>query len=80
MKAKVYITLKAGILDPQGQAVQHALESLGFRQVREVRTGKFIELNYNGVSRDDAERMTREACDKLLANPVIENYEFVIAE
>lgn len=80
MKAKIYITLKAGILDPQGQAVQHALESLGFDHVREVRTGKFIEMRYNGVSRAEAERLTRQACEKLLANPVIENYEFVILE
>jgi len=80
MKAKVYITLKPGILDPQGQAVHHALESLGFDRVFEVRTGKFIEMNYNGVTRDEAERLTRQACEKLLANPVIENYEFVIVE
>ena len=80
MKAKVYINLKAGILDPQAKAVHHALDSLGFDQVNDVRTGKVIELNYNGVSKADAERLTRQACDKLLANPVIENYEFVIVE
>lgn len=80
MRAKIYITLKPGILDPQGQAVHHALESLGFGKVREVRTGKFIEMRYDGVCKADAERLTRQACDKLLANPVIENYEFVIIE
>jgi phosphoribosylformylglycinamidine synthase len=78
MKAKVYITLKPGILDPQGQAIRHALESLGFDHVQDVRTGKFIEMSYNGLGREETERQTRQACEKLLANPVIENYEFVI--
>jgi phosphoribosylformylglycinamidine synthase len=80
MKAKVYVTLKPGILDPQAKAMHHALESLGFEQVKEVRTGKVIEMHFNGVSTTEAERLTRQACDKLLANPVIENYEFVIVE
>jgi phosphoribosylformylglycinamidine synthase len=80
MKAKVYVTLKPGILDPQAKAVHHALESLGFNQVKEIRTGKVIEMHFNGVSKTEAERLTRQACDKLLANPVIENYEFVIVE
>jgi len=80
MKAKVLVTLKPGILDPQAKAVHHALESLGFNQIKEIRTGKVIELNYNGVSKAEAENLTRQACDKLLANPVIENYEFVIVE
>ena len=80
MKAKVYITLKPGILDPQAKAVHHALDSLGFGQINDVRTGKVIELAFNGVAKAEAERLTRDACDKLLANPVIENYEFVIVE
>lgn len=80
MRAQIYITLKPGILDPQGQAVQHALQSLGFDHVRKVRTGKLIEMQYDGISKAEAERLTRQACDKLLANPVIEKYEFVITE
>ena len=80
MKAKVYISLRTGILDPQAQAVHHALASLGFSPIHEVRTGKVIELHYQGVSKAEADQMTRQACDKLLANPVIENYEFVIVE
>lgn len=80
MKAKIYITLKPGILDPQAKAVHHALESLGFEQVNDVRTGKVIEMAFNSVSKAEAERLTRQACDKLLANPVIENYEFEIVE
>ncbi len=80
MKAKIYINLKPGILDPQAKAVHHALESLGFNQVNEVRTGKVIEMDYNGVSKAEAEGLTRQACEKLLANPVIENYEFQIVE
>jgi phosphoribosylformylglycinamidine synthase len=71
MKIRVYVTLKAGVLDPQGKAIHHALEGLGFAGVREVRAGKLIELDADeGV--DDA--AVEEMCRKLLANVVIENY------
>jgi phosphoribosylformylglycinamidine synthase len=80
MKAKVYITLKNGILDPQGKTIHHGLEMLGFTGLREVRTGKFIELFFGGLSREQAQQAAENACQKLLANPVIENYEFVIVE
>ena len=71
MKARVYITLKPGVLDPQGRAIQHALESLGFDGVEGVRQGKFIELELaEGTSGDAIDAM----CRKLLANTVIENY------
>ncbi len=71
MKTRVYITLKNGVLDPQGKAIHHALEGLGFGGVRDVRAGKLIELDLEeGVSEADVEAM----CRKLLANTVIENF------
>jgi phosphoribosylformylglycinamidine synthase len=71
MKIRVYVTLKNGVLDPQGKAIHHALEGLGFEGVREVRQGKLIELELDdGVSEADVDAM----CRKLLANTVIENY------
>ena len=72
MKAKIYITLKPGVLDPQGKAVQQALSSLGVDEVQDVRVGKFIELN---LSRNSEGRV-KEMCEKLLANTVIESYRF----
>ena len=71
MKTRVYVTLKNGVLDPQGKAIHHALEGLGFGGVKDVRAGKLIELDLEpGVTEDDIEEM----CRKLLANTVIENY------
>lgn len=71
MKAKVYVTLKNGVLDPQGKAIHHALEALGFSGVNDVRQGKYIELDLaDGTSAADIDEM----CRKLLANTVIENY------
>jgi phosphoribosylformylglycinamidine synthase len=71
MKTRVYVTLKAGVLDPQGKAIHHALEGLGFDGVRDVRQGKLIELDLaESVSDADVEAM----CNRLLANTVIENY------
>jgi len=71
MKIRVHITLKNGVLDPQGKAIHHALEGLGFSGVNDVRAGKLIELDVeDGVSDADVEAM----CEKLLANTVIENY------
>ena len=71
MKTRVYITLKNGVLDPQGKAIHHALEGLGFSGVNGVRAGKLIELDLDeGVSEADLEAM----CKRLLANTVIENY------
>lgn len=76
MKAKIYITLKPGVLDPQGKAVQHALASLGFCGVEEVRIGKYVELKLNATERVHAEEEVRRMCEKLLANTVIESYRF----
>ena len=71
MKARVYVTLKNGVLDPQGKAIHHALEGLGFGCVNDVRAGKMIELDLaDGTSDADIDAM----CAKLLANTVIENY------
>ena len=71
MKARVFITLKNGVLDPQGKAIHHALEGLGFSGVNDVRAGKLIELDLaDGISDADIEDM----CRKLLANTVIENF------
>lgn len=74
MKAKVHVTLKAGVLDPQGKAVHHALEALGFGGINGVRQGKFIELDLAETDREKARPMVEEACRKLLANTVIENF------
>ncbi len=74
MKAKVHVTLKAGVLDPQGKAIGHALESLGFEGVGDVRQGKFIELDLDETDPDKARARIGEMCEKLLANTVIENY------
>ena len=71
MKTRVYVTLKNGVLDPQGKAIHHALEGLGFSGVNDVRAGKLIELDLaDGVGDEEVEAM----CRKLLANTVIENF------
>lgn len=74
MKAKVHITLKNGVLDPQGKAVQHALGSLGFAGVEDVRQGKFIELDLAETDKAKAKEAVEQMCKQLLANTVIENY------
>jgi phosphoribosylformylglycinamidine synthase len=71
MKARVFVTLKSGVLDPQGRAIHHALEGLGFDGVRDVRAGKLIELEL-AEGTDDGE--IEQMCRKLLANTVIENF------
>ncbi|WP_339693304.1 phosphoribosylformylglycinamidine synthase subunit PurS [uncultured Parasphingorhabdus sp.] len=77
MKVRIFVTLKDGVLDPQGKAIHHALESLDFSGVNDVRAGKLIELDVDpSVSREEIDRM----CDKLLANTVIENYEIELPE
>jgi len=80
LKAKVHITLKNGVLDPQGKAVQHALAGLGFSGVEDVRQGKFIELELSETDPAKAEAQAEEMCKKLLANTVIENYAVEIVE
>ncbi len=74
VKARVHITLKSGVLDPQGKAIAHALGSLGFAGVDDVRQGKFIEIKLTEQDRGKAEAAVKQMCEKLLANTVIENY------
>ena len=76
---KVYVTLKPTLLDAQGRVVQNALASLGYDKVQQVRMGKYIELEVNGEG-PDIERQVKEMCDRLLANPVIENYRFEVVK
>tara|TARA_B100000446_G_C10496290_1_gene321456 strand:+ start:96 stop:365 length:270 start_codon:yes stop_codon:yes gene_type:complete len=76
MKATVHITLKKGVLDPQGKAIGHALHGMGFDEVGDVRQGKVIELD---VADGTDEARVKDMCEKLLANPVIEDYEIKIA-
>ena len=75
MKATVKITLKYGVLDPQGKAIEKSLGQLGFLGVNEVRQGKLIELDIDADTPDAAEKQITEMCEKLLANTVIENYD-----
>ena len=79
MKATIYVTLKREVLDPQGDAVRRALTSLDFEGVRDVRVGKLIELELDAPDRAAAEAELRAMCEKLLANPVIEDYRFELA-
>lgn len=79
-QAKVYVTLKQGVLDPQGKAVQHALQSLDYGEVRGVRIGKYIELELAADSQAVAEQQLDEMCRKLLANTTIEDYRFELEE
>ena len=78
MKATVYVTVKQGVLDPQGKAVQQALVSLGFGFVKDVRQGKLIELELSEVT-DETESIIEEMCKKLLVNTVIENYRIEVS-
>ncbi|MEM8571883.1 MAG: phosphoribosylformylglycinamidine synthase subunit PurS [Pseudomonadota bacterium] len=74
MRARVHVTLKNGVLDPQGEAVRHALGALGFGDVENVRIGKVIELDLADLEADEAENRVTQMCEKLLANTVIEDY------
>jgi phosphoribosylformylglycinamidine synthase len=76
MKARIHITLKNGVLDPQGKATQNALHHLGFSEVSGVRQGKFIEVDLAENDRAAAEAKVKAMCEKLLANTVVENYRF----
>jgi phosphoribosylformylglycinamidine synthase subunit PurS len=78
MKARVIVTLKTGILDPQGKAIEGALLSLGVRGVASVRQGKIFEIEIEGADRATAEAVLKDAADKLLANTVIENYRIEV--
>ena len=79
MKAKVYVTLKKSVLDPQGKAVQHALSTMGFGDVKDVRVGKYIELDLGGTDRAGAKQKIKSMCEKLLANTVIEDFKYELS-
>lgn len=72
--ARIHVSLKTGILDPQGKTIHHALENLGITNIEEVRIGKLIEIKFVDVDVAQAQKLSEEACKKLLANPVIEEY------
>ena len=78
MRFKVYVRLKAGVLDVQGKAIEGGLKSLGFNNVDDVRIGKLVELSITADSEDEAKNQADEICQKLLANPVIEDYEIKV--
>ena len=79
MKARVYVMLKTGVLDPQGEAVRHALGALGFDHVQGVRQGKVIELDLAATDKAAAQAEVKEMCEKLLANTVIESYQIELS-
>ena len=80
MKAHVWVMPKRTVLDPQGQAIQHALASLGFAEVKDVRQGKFFVLELNGATRESAEKQVEKMARDILANPVIEEFRCEILE
>ena len=80
MKAKIHVTLKPGVLDPQGKAIQQALGSLGFLGIDEVRQGKYIEIDLRETDTAGAHKIAENMCKQLLANTVIEDYAIEITE
>ena len=77
-KANIHITLRESILDPQGKATQHALQNLGFNGVDKVRMGKYVEMWIEAQNEEVARSIADDACTKLMANPVMEDYSFTI--
>ena len=80
MKARVFVTLKNGVLDPQGKAIEGALKSLGVEGIASVRQGKVFDVELDAADRDAAETALAAACERLLANTVVENYRIAIEE
>jgi phosphoribosylformylglycinamidine synthase PurS subunit len=80
MKAHVWVMPKRTVLDPQGQAIQHALSSLGFNTVRDVRQGKLFVLEMDGATREDAEKQIERLAREVLTNPVIEEFRYEIVD
>ncbi len=78
MKARVFVTLKTGVLDPQGQAVMHAAASLGYEEVKGVRQGKYFEIELDSV--ENAEERMKKLSDQLLANPIIEDFRVEVED
>ena len=80
MRARVFVTLKPSVFDPQGKTVTDALHTLGYSAVKDVRQGKYFELDIDARRPDDARRLASEAADRLLSNPVIETYRIEIVD
>jgi len=80
VKALIHVTLKPDVLDPQGKAIRHACASLGYDRVADVRQGKLFQIRLDVDDESQARELTLELCEKLLANPVIEDYEIVAIE
>ena len=80
MRARVFVTLKPSVFDPQGTTVSDALHTLGYASVKDVRQGKYFELEIDAPTADQARQIAAEAADKLLANPVIESYRIEVEE
>ena len=80
MKAIVHVALKNGVLDPQGKAVADTLARMGYKEVESARIGKVIELDLEGVAKDEADARVKEMCEKLLANTVIESYRYELVD
>jgi phosphoribosylformylglycinamidine synthase len=78
--ARIYVTPKRAILDPQGKAIHHSLQALHYDEVSDVRAGKYLEIHLSGLARAQAEIRVREMCQKLLANLVIEDFRFEIVD
>jgi phosphoribosylformylglycinamidine synthase len=76
VKAKIHVTLKPGILDPQGKAIEHALDSLGFNNTGNVRVGKYMEVDVNETDKVKADAAVKSMCEKLLANTIVEEYRY----
>ena len=76
--ARIRVTLRSSILDPQGKAVEHGIHTLGHTAVENVRIGKYIEMNINAGSKSEAEAIAKEAASKLLANPVMEDFQLEV--
>ncbi|OGD27794.1 MAG: hypothetical protein A2Y56_02905 [Candidatus Aminicenantes bacterium RBG_13_63_10] len=80
MKVRILVSFKDSVLDPQGQTVMNALHTLGYGFVRDVRQGKVFEVEFDGLSREEAERVVPEMADKVLANPIIEKFTWQVVE
>jgi phosphoribosylformylglycinamidine synthase PurS subunit len=76
VKAKIHVTLKQGILDPQGKAIEHALDSLGFKNTSNVRVGKYMEVDVDEMDKTKADAAVKAMCEKLLANTIVEEYRY----
>lgn len=77
-KAQINVTLKKSVLDPQGETVKHAVHTLGYKNIEDVRVGKFIELGLIGKSKESVEKQVEEVCKKILVNPIIETASYKI--